>query len=277
MNTVETVITIMPFVTALLCLALIVTMAATFNPKRIFIKTYERVNDHLKERKSGLFDYGRINDFIRANGASYHYGKWIDPLKYIALSILCASLLLFITIRYHWIIAIASSVIGYLIPRLLLISLNKKDNRKMLPQIQTIYNALTVQIKAGVHVTDAMAECYSRLPPGRLREALEEVSADLFVRNSFEESINKFNQKFNNSFIDALCIILLQAQESGKAVELLRDMSEQIKDMHAALLLRKKASLQRTVTFCVLGVVGSFLIITIYAFVVDITKVASSL
>lgn len=270
-------VNILPVITAVCCFALIVVASIVFRPKQVVAHTYAKMSKQLKEKKGALFDYKRINGFLNANGAAYHYGKWIDPIKYIALSLIIGFVLFAFTIRYHLIVALISLVIGYQLPGRLLVHMNKKDNNRMLMQLQTIYNALSVQIKAGVHVSDAMAECYIRLPKGRLREALQEVSGDLFVRNHFETAINKFNNKFDNAFVDSLCIILLQAQESGQAVELLHDMSEQIKDMHSSMLLKKKMALERSVTFCLVGILGTFLVITVYAFIADVLAVAGSL
>ena len=48
---------------------------------------------------------------------------------------------------------------------------------------------------------------------------------------------------FDNRYIDSLCIILLQALESGQVVELLGDIGEQIKDMEQSVLEKKKNAL----------------------------------
>ena len=48
-------------------------------------------------------------------------------------------------------------------------------------------------------------------------------------------------------------------------MELLRDIGEQIKDMEESVLEKKKASLDRMVTFCQLGVLTIVLGLALYA------------
>ena len=65
--------------------------------------------------------------------------------------------------------------------------------------------------------------------------------------------------------MDSLCITILQALESGQAVELLGDIGEQIKDMEETVLARKKAALERSITFYQLGILIAVLGIALYA------------
>uniref|UniRef100_UPI004057115D type II secretion system F family protein n=1 Tax=Acetatifactor sp. TaxID=1872090 RepID=UPI004057115D len=277
MNVEQLLIDILPFVISILVFVLILIFASTYHPQQAFVKTYERVNNRLREKKNGIFNYERTREFLQANGAEFHYGKWIDPVKYLALRLILAALLFFITIRFHWFVATLSAILGYQIPGLMLVYMNRQDNEKMLMEVQTVYNALFVLIKAGVYVSDAMAECYTRLKPGRLRSALEEISGELFVKNSFDEAIKNFQKKFNNSFIDSLCIILLQGKETGKTVELLQDISEQIKEMNATLLRRKKDALEHKATFCILAIFAAVLVVVLYALVTDMFASAGNL
>ena len=62
-----------------------------------------------------------------------------------------------------------------------------------------------------------------------------------------------------------MCIILLQARESGQAMELLRDISQQITDMQASLQLKKKEKLNRITTFCLMGIMGAMIGVALYA------------
>ena len=270
-------IKVIPILIAIMFFALIILLCKTYQPKKEIFRIYERVNGLLKEKKKGFFNYDRMNEFLISNGAAFHYGSWIDPIKYFALCFITAVALFVIVIQFNVGLAVMFAFIGYGLPGALLRYLNKKDNAAFLPQIETIYNALAVQIKAGVYVSDALSECYRNLPSGRLRNALEDLSSELFIKNAFKEAIQNFNSKFDNGFIDSLCIILLQAQESGQAVELLRDMSEQLKDMRSALLQKKKAALDRTTTFCILGILAAAIAVIVYACVMYMFKAATNL
>lgn len=63
-----------------------------------------------------------------------------------------------------------------------------------------------------------------------------------------------------------MCVILLQARESGQAMDLLRDISKQITDMQAALQLKKKEKLNQLTTFCLLGIMAAMIGLALYAF-----------
>lgn len=261
----------------ILAFALILAVGLTYDTGKILVRAYERVNNHLVEQKRGLFHYDRTKEFLLSKGAPAHFGKWIDPVKFLAIQMVSAALLFCIGIGVHGALAVILSLIGSLIPKMMLIYLNVQDNDKMLPQIQTIYSAIRIQIEGGVYLTDALSECYGSIGRGRLRTALEELSGELLLQGSFEDSINHFNQKFDNGFIDSLCIIIKQAQESGQAVELLDNMSDQIKDMRSALLHKKKEQLERKTTLCILGVLAAILVIILYACVTSMFQAAGNL
>ena len=128
----------------------------------------------------------------------------------------------------------------YYVPELLLLYLNRQDNRKMMPDLQLIYQALEVQTCAGVYVTDALTECCQSVRTQRLQQALMELSGDLVIQSDLVTALSDFQQKFDNRQIDALCITLIQAGESGQAVDLLKDMGEQLKDMELTVLQQQK-------------------------------------
>ena len=58
---------------------------------------------------------------------------------------------------------------------------------------------------------------------------------------------------------------LIQAGESGQAVDLLKDMGEQLKDMELTVLQQQKSALDRSITFYQSGMRGAVLGIILYA------------
>lgn len=103
-----------------------------------------------------------------------------------------------------------------------------------------VYHALEIQIRAGVYVTDALAECYGSVQEPRLKQALLDLAGDIVMKADIFDAMERFQGKFDNRYIDSLCITILQALESGRAVELLGDIAEQIKDMESTVMERKK-------------------------------------
>lgn len=266
----------MPGLIALLTFVLSVFLVYRFRPGQALVRTYVRVDHRLKEVNRGFFQYDRTNRFLMSHGAASHYGSGMTPLKYMILRVVCAAACFLIGSWLGAFGAVAAMLLGFWLPSLLLIRLDQQDNLKMTPQLQALYNALQEQIKAGVYVTDALAECYRGIEKGRLRTALEGLSGEIMLGRPFGEAMQHFNDCFNNGTIDSLCVILVQAQVSGQSVELLGDMAEQIKDMQAAALLRKKEQLNRRETFCIFGILSVIIAILLYACISTMMRSASS-
>lgn len=262
---IQNIILIIPVIISILTFFLVISIVQNYHPRAAIYKVFIKVNHTLQEKRSGIFNYERINDFLVANGAKLYWGNWIDPVKYEALRIAVASLFFLVGIKIHFIMALVFWLVGFMVPKIMLNYRNQQENNKMVKDLQLLYDALQVQIKSGVHISAALMEAYRNIRKGRLRTALEELSGELYVKNSLEEALNNFNRKFNSVFIDSLCLILHQAKESGLAVELLRDMAVQIEDMSSALQLKRKEQLNRITTMCMLGVLAAVLAVVIYA------------
>lgn len=228
------------------------------------LKAYHEISGLLRGKgRSGSY-YGRCERWLLKNGASYHYGKWVEPLRFLALCFLLGMVGVLACAPFGAGFGAAASAVLAFLPVWMLQYLNQKDNERMLPELKLVYHALEIQIRAGVYVTDALAECYGNVQGQRLKQALLELAGDIVMKADVHDSLEKFQGKFNNPYVDSLCIIVLQALESGQAVELLRDIGEQVKDMEAVVLERKKAALDRKITFCQLGVLTVVLGIALY-------------
>ena len=160
---------------------------------------------------------------------------------------------------------LAAAIILFFMPDILLLYLDKKDNEQLLPEIKLVYHALQIQIQAGVYLAEALTECYGSVDNVRLRSALLGLAGDIALHADLYQALENFQDCFDNRYIDSLCIILLQALESGQVVELLGDIGEQIKDMEQSVLEKKKDALDRKVTFYQLGILAATLGIALYA------------
>lgn len=209
-------------------------------------------------------------------GADFHFGKRITPYGYYMMRICLGLLGTVAFIRFGTIYGCMLGAMLFFLPQLLLLYLNKKDNEEMLSEIKLVYHSLEIQIRAGVYVAEALAECYNCVTQRRLRQALLDLATDMVVHGDIYEALTKFQTKFDNRHIDSLCIIILQALESGQAVELLQDLSEQIKDMEIALLAGKREGLSRKITFYQLGILAIVLGLVLYACVTQMLSAALS-
>ncbi|MCQ2539678.1 MAG: type II secretion system F family protein [Acetatifactor sp.] len=219
-----------------------------------------------KTNRSGL--YQSLNAWLVKKGAGFHYGNWIDPMWFVALSLVIGVVAAAILAVFGIFQGLVGGILLAAAPTLLLLYMDRGDTEKQLPELKLVYLSLEIQVKAGVYVTDALAECYGSVREPRLKAALLDLAGDIVMKADVFESLEKFQSKFDNRYIDSLCIIILQALESGQAVELLKDIGEQIKDMEESILERKKAALDRTITFCQLGVLTVVLALALYACII---------
>lgn len=255
---------VLSMVTSGLAFAFLLQISA-YQPRQLILKTYEEFTGLLKTKRQINNWYLHKQKWLIKNGANFHLGEWINPTRYLAGCVVMGVggflSLLAISPGYGM---LAMGILGFL-PHFLLEYLNRKDNERMLTEVKLVYHALEMQIRAGVYVTDALAECYGSVQERRLRQALLDLAGDIVMKADIYEALEHFQNKFDNRYIDALCITILQALESGQAVELLNDIGEQIKDMETTVLERKKSSLDRSITFYQLGILLAVLGVTLYA------------
>lgn len=231
----------------------------------VVLRAYDTFCMHARGKKGKLWDYERWETFLRVNGASYHFGKWINPVSYTTLCLALTGAGFVIGLRFGLPVGLAGAVLAAFLPGLLLERMNRRDNEAMLTELNLVYNALAIQIRAGVYVTDALAEVYGNVRQVRLRDGLETLAGDIVMKADLDQALERFQGQFSNRYIDTLCITILQAMESGQAVELLGDIADQIKDMELTIQSRRKERLDRSITFYQLGIFAAIIAVVLYA------------
>lgn len=254
----------MPFVISGLLFVLLVVLYETYHPHRWILKTYTEFTGLVKAKNKESLWYERKEAWLIKNGAGFHYGKWVNPPRFLTVQIVLAVGALGGISALGTGYGVLAGSFTYFLPDVLLLYLNRQDNIKMLADLKLVYHALEMQIRAGVYLTDAMAECYASVREPRLRQALLELAGNLVMKADALEALEQFRSRFDNRYIDTLCITLNQALESGQAVELLAEIAEQIKDMEMNLLERKKMALDRSITFYQLIILAAVLGILLY-------------
>lgn len=255
-----------PIVAAALLFAFILAVFRVYSPVQGIKHAGRKAYEKLRTGHSSLLDYAQVKKYLDANGATYHFGKMFgDPIAWFMLRIGSAVLFGIVGMFINIWLGLIAIIIGFWFPPFMLKHGNSRDNIKMVSQIRTLYNTLQVQICGGISIQNAMVEAYGYFPKGRLKDALLEFSTLLYMQNTFGEALDVLASRFDNELIDSFCIILRQAQESGQAVDLLADMSIQIDDMQHAAQLKRKESLERTTTFCLLGVMSAAILIVVYS------------
>lgn len=255
---------ILPFVAAGTTFIWILLMGREMSGRRI-LRACEELSGYLAGRSKDTDWYRTTKELLGKNGADFHFGKWVQPTSWLAMQVVIASVGFVVGFQLSIVLGATFAVVGFFLPGLLMRYLNYRDNERMLPEIKLIYNGLEMQLQAGVYVTDALTEMYAGVQDVRLRQALLDLAGAVTVKADVYEALEQFQRRFDNRYIDALCITLLQAMESGQAVELLRDIAEQVKDMEVSVMGRKKAALDRSITFYQLGILAAVLGIVLYA------------
>lgn len=245
-------------------------------PGQRILKACEEFKGLLQEKEQESAWHQNTLGWLHRNGAAFHYGRWVNPIRFLTLRIVLAVIGLLIGGEFAFGYGLVLAVVLYWLPGWLLVYLNSRDNIRLLPEIKLIYHALEIQIRAGVYVTDALAECYGSVTECRLQAALLDLAGDIVMKADIYGALEQFQGKFDNRYIDSLCITILQACESGQAVELLGDIGEQLKDMETVVMNRKKSSLDRSITFYQLAILGAVLLVIIYSCVSHMFQAASS-
>lgn len=265
----------LPFMASALVFLLFVRLQRSYHPERLLFRAFRELSGFLNRRKAATDWYQWTQRWLMKNGAAFHYGRKINPMRYLAARIVLAALGLAVLLPVSVPGSLFAAALLFYLPNGMLVYLNGRDNERLLPELKLVYHALEIQIRAGVYVTDALTECYGSVQDRRLRGALLDLAGDIVMKADIYEALEQFQGRFDNRYTDSLCIILLQALESGQALELLGDIGEQIKDMERTVLERKKSALDRSTTFYQLGILAVVLGISLYACITYMMGAAS--
>lgn len=234
------------------------------NKKELILNCFEMVGARASKVREGIRSYEKWEEYLLIHGADFHFGSWMNPATYLIFCMIASLTGCLAGMTQSILFAGIGAVLGALIPGFLVEYLNRQDNEEMLPDLNLIYHALSIQIRAGVYISDALAECYTSVNNKRLKKALLQLSGEIVMKSDMEEALTNFQKLFSNKYIDALCMTISQAAESGQAVELLGDIAEQIKDMELLTQNRKKQKLDRSITFYELGLFAAIIVLVIY-------------
>ena len=265
---------VLPVMAAFAAFALVRRLSRV-RPRKV-LHTFEEFRGYLAAKSRDSTWYQRTEDWLQKKGAAFHFGKWMQPMAWLTLNLSLCFVGFIIGCRFTVAMGMILAVAFYFLPRLLVQYMDYRDNEHMMPELKLIYHSLEIQIRAGVYVTDALTECYAGVQDVRLRQALLDLAGAVTMKADVYEALNHFQCCFDNRYIDALCITLLQAMESGQAVELLSDIAEQVKDMEVSIMGRKKGALDRSLTFYQLGILAAVLGIVLYACVTQMFSAALS-
>lgn len=213
--------------------------------------TSSRISLFFTKSNIRAFNYEATKEMLEKNGVTETFG-FINPINYqicrvilgIVLVVLGSELLRMLGFPYP-LAAVLLLPLGFPLGNAIVKWMNQIDNDEMLPDIRKIYDTLKIQSKAGMFLTESLMEVYRVVTHKRLKKALLELNGQLYVKNQIVEAINTFNGKFNNEYIDMLCVTIKQAEQSGQSVRVLNDISNQLVAVQKQIHKKEEDSLNR--------------------------------
>ena len=181
------------------------------------------------------------------------WNRWMEELEAFLKAHGAAAMQELIIFRSVWNFLMASGIAGFLgcvvgvrmhwLAVILWMS-DERDNEIILKDLKWLYETITVQLQAGLHIHQALQESEGLMKNKRLRMALHRLTEQLVSGEDMSAALTSFEHSFNNRYISSFCLILRQMQDSGYAVKLLEDIRLQIEEMEHVQLSRKKETLE---------------------------------
>lgn len=219
--------------------------------KRVEINWKEQLDKLLEASKEQLKGHQKWYEnrkvYLARMGINYRWGRTVLPEEYLFFQILVGSVAGLAGIVVVGFPGVLAAVIGFFAPGMVYGSLNDKDNKAILKEVKNIYDTIQIKTQGGMFLTSAITECYRNTRNRRLKKALSEMSAQIIAKSNLKETIDEFNLKFKNKYIDNLCIILKQSLDSGKTVEIMKSIQDQLGDMQEAVNLQMRNRLNSRV------------------------------
>lgn len=187
--------------------------------------------------------YEKMLLYLSKNGVDFHMGKNVTPSEFVIIKIGVAAVFAIFGAMCLGAVGVFAAIIGYVIVPIFINSLNKQDNEKMLTDIKSVYDTLVINMEAGAFITAGFMDVYRNISNARLKKAILELNSEIVAKNDADAAIDKFENKFNNLYINNLCVILRQSLQTGMSVTMLTDMSNQMADVTKALNAKRKRKL----------------------------------
>lgn len=188
----------------------------------------------------------KLDAILKANGAAVLHDMIIfrSAWHFLFASMLSGLIGCIAGLQYHWMAGLLGFGSAVFIPMMILWVSNERDNEIILKDLKWLYETITVQLQAGLHIQQALQESEGLMRNKRLRLALKELTEHLILEGDMNKALNSFENSFRNRYIDSFCMILRQMQDSGYAVKLLEDIRLQIEEMEKSQLNKKKEALE---------------------------------
>ncbi len=177
-------------------------------------------------------DYGRLSARLRKSGMAEN----LTPRYYRLLQCLMfLGVFLFLLMGKQSVgVSLSAGVCMMFVPEVLLKIHSKAENKRMLSDIEHIYNLLHLQDRAGAFFLDSLIDSYRVVSYGRLKKALIRLTADISAKKPIQEATEEFAAKFDNPYLSTLADIIRYGVEDGNTNAMIADVAQQIQAIQQA-------------------------------------------
>ena len=231
------------------------------------IKSQDGVVEYMKNRKkSSKLNFQYVDTMLKQNGIKFKF-KWMNPLTYLATNMLISLAIGVLAMAIHPLAFIVGMVIGWNLLDLYIVYSNNSDNKEMMEDIKSAIVTLKLQTKAGLYITNALAETFTVVKNKRLKTAIQELNGDIYNNKTIEQAVNEFNDKFNNMHIDTLSTIIKQMCESGRAAQSFKDVESNLETIQTTIIESEKQKTNTQVTVVKLMIYFDIITIIMYSLI----------
>lgn len=205
--------------------------------------------DNSRKDLDKRIEYDMIDEKLQSNGTKFRMGDNFSPFDYLMLRLLIGLLLAFIGLVLHPLLVVVGFFLGYYMVPFYFDYENKNDGKDMMDDVAAMFGIVSLQLRNGVYLSQVIYECYLSTTHPRLKKALLELSLEMEKFGNVKEAAISFRSKFEDKYLDSFSKTLEQAEETGNAADLLKDLENQIEGINEAIAIREEQKVNSTAFF----------------------------
>lgn len=213
--------------------------------KQIKQRRFDKSRQDLDKR----IEYDMIDEMLLRKGAKFRMGDNFSPFDYLMLRLLVGVLFAFIGLVINPLFVIVGFLLGYYMVSFYFEYENKNDSKDMMDDVAAMFGIVSLQLRNGVYLSQVIYECYLNTTHPRLKKALLELSLEMEKFGNVKEAAVSFRSKFEDKYLDSFSKTLEQAEETGNAVDLLKDLENQVEGINEAIAIREEQKVNNTAFF----------------------------
>ena len=213
--------------------------------KQIKQRRYDASRRDLDKR----IEYDMIDEMLLRKGAKFRMGDNFSPFDYLMLRLVVGLLLALVGLIFNPLFVIVGFIGGYYLVPYYFDFENKNDSQVMMDDVAAMFGIVSLQLRNGVYLTQVIYECYLNTTNPRLKKALLELSLEMEKFGNVKEAAMSFRAKFEDKYLDSFSKTSEQAEETGNAADLLKDLENQIEGINEAIAIREEQKVNSTAFF----------------------------